>query len=151
MSTQTDKIRSTLQTLADVADVNNWPMIKSQATEALSALSELEAHPPAQEVVEAGNAMRKYVQDHGWSKRERMDPQSEIFRLVSAWDAALASQPKEVAPTVEPVAIRRQRTASPTVDLIVEVRDSILRLMGYGVDMPTVEEIIIDLAKPTRP
>lgn len=149
MSTQTDDLEAkAAKWWGDQEVPFNWiPLVPKY----LAAFARSLAHPPAQEVVEAGNAMRKYVQDYGWSKRERMDPQSEIFRLVSAWDAALASQPKEVAPTVEPVAIRRQRTASLTVDLIVEVRDSILRLMGYGVDMPTVEEIIIDLAKPTRP
>ena len=149
MSTQTDDLEAkAAKWWGDQEVPFNWiPLVPKY----LAAFARSLAHPPAREVVEAGNAMRKYVQDHGWSKRERMDPQSEIFRLVSAWDAALASQPKEVAPTVEPVAIRRQRTASLTVDLIVEVRDSILRLMGYGVDMPTVEEIIIDLAKPTRP
>ena len=48
MSTQTDKIKAALTTLADVATLNNWPMIHSQATE---ALSELESHPQPAKVL----------------------------------------------------------------------------------------------------
>lgn len=43
MSTQADKIRGALNHMAEVAKVNDWPMIHSQATVALAALSKLEA------------------------------------------------------------------------------------------------------------
>ena len=93
------------------------------------------AHPPAREIVEAGNAMYEAAAN----PRFMHDGRTAMAHACERWRIVLAQpqpQPKEVA---------------PTVDQIVEVRDSILRLMGYGVDMPTVEEIIIDLAKPTRP
>ena len=145
MSTQTETIRKALRRAAnlpelnlsnynddDVASLNGSVIVLGvEAMDALAALSELEAQPSQTKDLEA------------FFERLRFDKTRHIglgdIRLTIADQDELLSLTRSVA-----------QPSAPTVDQIADVRDSILRLMGYGVDMPNVEEIIIDLAKPPR-
>ena len=94
MSTQTDAIRKALRHEREC--YYSTPTCICGTEEALAALSELEAHPPAREVVEAGSAMYEAAEN----PRFMHDGRTAMAHACERWRIALA-QPKEVAPTVE--------------------------------------------------